>query len=131
MSGSRPGWCCRPGSPMSPVLAVRDLQLDYAVGAGVVRALDGVDLEVGEGATLGIVGESGSGKSTLGLAVGRLLPANLRRAGGDLRVRGTSVFACTDEEMRRLRRDVLGFVFQNPMQALDPTMRVGRQLALA
>ena len=116
---------------MSPVLAVRDLQLDYAADRGVVRALDGVDLEVGEGATLGIVGESGSGKSTLGLAVGRLLPANLRRAGGDLRVRGRSVFACDGEEIRRLRRDVLGFVFQNPMQALDPTMRVGRQLALA
>ena len=113
------------------VLSVRDLQLEYSTREGPVRALDGADLEVPEGASVGIVGESGSGKSTLGLAVGRLLPANLRRVGGDLAIRGRSVFDCGDEEMRRTRRDLLGFVFQSPMQALDPTMRVGAQLAAA
>jgi peptide/nickel transport system ATP-binding protein len=116
---------------VTPILAVRDLQLDYLTGEGTVRALDGADLDVPEGVSLGIVGESGSGKSTLGLAVGRLLPGNLRRSGGELTLRGRSVFACGPEEMRRLRRDLMGFVFQNPMQALDPTMRVGAQLALA
>src|SRR3954470_17477023 len=116
---------------MRPVLSARDLQLDYLTDEGVVRALDGADLELAEGATVGIVGESGSGKSTLGLAVGRLLPGNLRRSGGDLLLRGRSVFECGPEEMRRLRRDLIGFVFQNPMQALDPTMRVGNQLELA
>ena len=116
---------------MTGIVSVRDLALDYVTGEGIVRALDGADLEVPEGVALGVVGESGSGKSTLGLAVGRLLPGNLRRSGGDLTIRGRSVFACSPEEMRRLRRNLMGFVVQNPMQALDPTMRVGSQLALA
>ncbi len=67
----------------------------------------------------------------LGVAVGRLLPGNLGRVGGDLLVRDRSVFACDDGAMRQLRRDLMGFVFQNPMQALDPTMRVERLLKLS
>lgn len=116
---------------MSTILSVRDLRLEYATRGGPIRALDGVDLDVAQGETVGVVGESGSGKSTLGLAVGRLLPGNLGWVGGDLLVRGRSVFACDDGAMRRLRRDLMGFVFQNPMQALDPTMRVERLLSLS
>lgn len=95
------------------------------------RALDGTGLRLGAGEVLGLVGESGSGKSTLALAIGRLLPDTARRAGGDLRVNGRSVFGLDDAGLRQLRRDVLGFVFQNPMTALDPTLRIGRQVALA
>ncbi|HZH27398.1 MAG TPA: ABC transporter ATP-binding protein [Azospirillaceae bacterium] len=116
---------------MSRILEVRGLELEYATPDGPIRALDGADLEVPAGAVIGIVGESGSGKSTLGLAVGRLLPGNLRRVDGDLRVRGRSVFDCDAATMRRMRRDLMGFVFQNPMQALDPTKRVEAHLALS
>ena len=65
------------------------------------------------------------------MAVGRLLPANARRTSGDLKVDGRSVFSLDEDGIRTLRRDLLGFVFQSPMAALDPTMRIGRQIAFA
>jgi peptide/nickel transport system ATP-binding protein len=116
-------------APLS--VAARELALEYRTRGGAVRALDGADLAIGGAATLGIVGESGSGKTTLGMAIGRLLPASAARAGGDLTISGRSVFGLTKRELRRLRRERLGFVFQNPMTALDPTMRVARQLERA
>jgi oligopeptide/dipeptide ABC transporter ATP-binding protein len=115
---------------MSELVEVRDLRINYETARGIVYALDGVDLTVYPSQTLGIVGESGSGKSTLGMAIGRLLPSNSRRASGDLLVNGRSIFEIGDEEIRLLRQNWLGFVLQNPMSALDPTMRVGRQIRL-
>jgi oligopeptide/dipeptide ABC transporter ATP-binding protein len=115
---------------MNDLVAIRDLRIDYETARGIVCALDGVDLTVGPSQDLGIVGESGSGKTTLGMAIGRLLPSNSRRASGDVLVNGRSIFDASDEEIRLLRRDRLGFVFQDPMSALDPTMRVGRQMRL-
>lgn len=112
----------------APLLDARGLEVDYGAGSGAVRALDGVDLRLEAPEVIGIVGESGSGKSTLGLAVGRLLPGIARRAAGDLRVDGVEVFGAGDAALRELRRRRLGFVFQNPMTALDPTARIGRQL---
>ena len=116
---------------MSGLLSVRDLALDYVTPRGMVRALDGANLELGGGVTLGIVGESGSGKTTLGMAVGRLLPDNVQRANGELLFEGRSVLDLDDAELRSVRRDDLGFVFQNPMTALDPTMRIARQVSRA
>ncbi len=116
---------------MTALLHISDLAITYETPEGPVRALDGVDLDFGAGQSLGIVGESGSGKSTLGLAVGRLLPLNSRRETGDLTIDGRSVFDLADEDIRSLRRCDLGFVFQNPMTALNPTMRVGKQMARA
>lgn len=116
---------------MNSILDVRDLVVVYDTPRGAVLALDGVSVLLNAGETLGIVGESGSGKSTLGLAIGRLMPQNANRVTGDLVVNGHSVFEGSDEDLRILRRDTLGFIFQNPMTALDPTMRVGRQLTRA
>jgi oligopeptide/dipeptide ABC transporter ATP-binding protein len=112
-----------------PLVEARDLAVEYRSRGRVTRALDGVDLQFESGTTVGIVGESGSGKSTLGLAVGRLLPGNARRVAGDLLLDGRSVFDLTDDELIQLRQNALGFVFQNPMSALDPTMRIGHQVA--
>ena len=116
---------------MNDLVSADDLVIDYDTPRGVVRALDGASLALPAGRSIGLVGESGSGKSTLGMAIGRLLPNNARRVSGDLRVAGRSVFSLDDEELRALRREHLGFVFQSPMAALDPTMRIGRQLAFA
>ena len=116
---------------MSALVRADNLVVDYETPGGTVRALDGASFELPPGRSLGLVGESGSGKSTLGLAIGRLLPVNAYRAGGDLAVDGRSVFALDDDGIRALRRNLLGFVFQSPMAALDPTMRVGRQIAFA
>lgn len=116
---------------MTDLLTVRELALDYITPRGAVRALDGADLVLGRGTTLGIVGESGSGKTTLGMAVGRLLPTNIRRATGELLFDSRSILDLEDQELRSVRRNDLGFVFQNPMTALDPTMRIGRQVGRA
>ncbi|TDE49750.1 ABC transporter ATP-binding protein [Nonomuraea mesophila] len=108
------------------LLSVRNLVIDYAE----TRALDGADLDVAPGEKVGLVGESGSGKSTLGSAVGRLLPRTARRTGGEVLVAGEPVFDLPPAALRRLRRRHLGFVFQDPIGSLDPTMRVGAQLRL-
>ena len=113
---------------MSPLLSIRGLAIAYEAPEGAVQALDGVDLTLAAGETLGIVGESGSGKSTLGTAIGRILPAGARHLAGEIELDGTDVFTCDAAGIRALRRRTLGFVFQNPMTALDPTMRIGDQV---
>jgi peptide/nickel transport system ATP-binding protein len=115
---------------MSGVVEIVDLAISYRSDDGTVCAVDGVDLSLAAGESLGIVGESGSGKSTLGMAIGRLLAPNARFERGDILVEGRSVRDCSAAELRAMRRDRLGFVYQNPMSALDPTMRVGKQIAL-
>lgn len=91
---------------------------------GAVRALDGVDLQVFEGETLGLVGESGCGKSTLGRVVLRLMPAT----DGQIRVLNKNIVSLSDKEMKDLRRH-MQIVFQNPYASLDPRMTVGQSIA--
>ncbi|MEU7858180.1 ABC transporter ATP-binding protein [Nonomuraea sp. NPDC049141] len=111
---------------MSALLEVDGLEVDY----GTARALDGADLRVAAGEAVGVVGESGSGKSTLGAAIGRLLPRQAVVSAGTVRVAGEPVLDLPPAALRRLRRHRLGFVFQDPIASLDPTMRVGNQLRL-
>lgn len=113
---------------MSDLLKAEGLSLIYDGG---VRALDGADLSVAAGETVAVIGESGSGKTTLGMASGRVLPMGAAPGQGTLTLDGVDVFKASDEDIRRLRREVLGFVFQNPMDALDPTMRIRGQLIRA
>lgn len=86
---------------------------------GAVRALDGIDLTIREGETLGLVGESGCGKSTLGRVVLRLLPAT----AGSVTFEGRNVLAASEKEMKAFRRD-MQIVFQNPYASLDPRMTI-------
>lgn len=116
---------------MTALADIRDLVMSYRTGHGGLRALDGADLRLDTGETVAVVGESGSGKTTLGMAIGRLLPEEAECESGTLSVAGTDVLRSDPERLRALRRDKLGFVFQNPMTALDPTMRVGKQVARA
>ena len=114
---------------MTSLLQVDQLAVEYETDQGPLRALDDATLAVAAGETVGIVGESGSGKSTLALAIGRILPSYARRVAGDIIFEGQSVYAYSDSELRSIRRNELGFIFQNPVTALDPTMRVKHQLA--
>ncbi|HVW80982.1 MAG TPA: ABC transporter ATP-binding protein [Mycobacteriales bacterium] len=108
-------------------LEVRDLHITFPGG---VQALRGVDLTVGRGEVVGLVGESGSGKTVLGLAALGLLPAKAT-VTGVAALAGIDMVAATDEVRRQARKLHAGAVFQDPMTSLNPTMRVGQQVAEA
>jgi ABC-type dipeptide/oligopeptide/nickel transport system ATPase component len=117
----------------SPLLSVRNLKLHMRVGETVVRAVDGLDFSVGGGESVGIVGESGSGKSTLVRAILKLLPnVELAVFQGEVDFRGTDLIRISESALRDLRRH-RGFsmVFQDPLGYLNPTKRVGAQVAEA
>ncbi|MFH1794678.1 MAG: ABC transporter ATP-binding protein [Pseudomonadota bacterium] len=116
---------------MNALVEIEDLVVVYRARGRSVIALDRARLRIADGETLAIVGESGSGKTTLGMAIGRLLPPEAEVAAGRLDFEGRSLREASPAELRALRRERLGFIFQNPMTALDPTMRIGRQVAFA
>lgn len=110
------------------LLTVDALAVDHVNGDARVRALDGASIRIAGGEILGVVGESGSGKSTLAAAIGRLLPPTAEIAGGHITIDGVDIHRLAPPELRRLRRDILGFVFQSPISSFDPTRRIRRQI---
>ena len=117
----------------APLLRVRNLMVHLRVGGTVVRAVDGVDLSVGEGESIGVVGESGSGKSTLVRAILQLLPnVELAASQGEVNFRGLDLANISGPALRHLRRDHgFSMIFQDPLGYLNPTKRVGAQVAEA
>ncbi|MDR1266407.1 MAG: ATP-binding cassette domain-containing protein, partial [Propionibacteriaceae bacterium] len=111
---------------MTALLEIHDLTVEF--GRRRRRAVAGLDLSLGPGERLGLIGQSGSGKSVTALAVMGLLPETARVAGS-VRWDGLELLGRSDRELSRLRGRDLAIVFQEPMTALDPTMRVGRQVA--
>ena len=107
---------------------VSGLEVDFERRGSVVHAVRGVDLEIRAGEILGVVGESGSGKTVLGLSLLGLVPASARVRGSVL-VDGVDMVSADAATRRAVRRGALGAVFQDPMTSLNPTMRVGRQVA--
>lgn len=115
---------------MSALLEVQDLRLHYQVSEGVVRAVDGVSFALEEGRALGIVGESGAGKSSLALALLRLLPRNVAAFSGKVLLNGSDCMKMEEAEFRRrVRWRQVSMVFQGAMEALNPVLRVGFQIA--
>ena len=117
------------GDPTEPLLTVRGLRTWFFTSAGVVKAVDGVDLTVGRGEIVGLVGESGSGKSVTSLSVMRLVDEPGRIVDGDIHFDGRDLRAASNEEMRRLRGSRIGMIFQQPISSLNPAYRVGFQIA--
>lgn len=112
-------------------LVIDDLSLGFRSHRGLDPVLHHVSLDIDRGEIVGLVGESGSGKSVTSLQVARLLPEESAVvSGGDIRVGGISTLAASARAMNRIRGRHIGFVFQEPMSALNPTMTIGRQLAL-
>ena len=112
-----------------PLLEIRNLQLEFERDGRSVRAVDGVSLQVDAGETVGLVGESGCGKSITAQSIGRLLPSPpARYVGGEILLDGQPVLALGPDALRRLRGRVVSYVFQEPGSALNPVLRVGRQI---
>ena len=111
------------------VLSVRNLSVTLHREGQANPALHGITLDIRLGEIVALVGESGSGKSTLGLAIQGLLPVESRpTVHGTIQVAGTEVVGAAPATLRRLRREKLGAIFQDPMTSLNPTMRIERQL---
>lgn len=112
------------------VLRVENLVVGFDTDAGHLTAVDGISFEVPRGKTLGIVGESGSGKSVTALSIMRLLPQPMGKiTGGAIYFEGKNLAEIPLAEMRKIRGNRIGMVFQEPMSALNPVHRIGRQLA--
>jgi len=116
---------------LTAILSVRDLTVDLATTEGTWPVLDGVALEVERGGARALVGESGGGKTVLARAVLRLLPPAARIAGGSVRLDGEDLLALTERAMEQRRGGAVGYVFQEPLSALDPVRSVGSQVAEA
>ncbi|MEV0043958.1 ABC transporter ATP-binding protein [Nocardia rhamnosiphila] len=112
-----------------PALAVTDLRVWFDTQRGSVRAVDGVDLTVASGTTLGIVGESGSGKSVLARTVMNILPRNSTvRPGSRIEIEGRDIAELDRAEARALWGSRIAMVFQDPMTSLTPVLTIGAQL---
>jgi oligopeptide/dipeptide ABC transporter ATP-binding protein len=113
------------------VLEVRDLHTYFKTSRGVVKAVNGVSFDVETGGSVGIVGESGSGKSVTSLSVMGLIEPPGYVADGTITFKGRELTALPEKTMREIRGRDIGFVFQDPMTALNPVYRVGAQVAEA
>ena len=114
-----------------PLLDVRDLQVRIPLSRGTVRAVDGASFRVERGQALGLVGESGCGKSMTLRAVLGLLPRPAVISGGEVLFEGEDLAAARPSRLRELRGKGIAMIFQEPMTALNPVMRVGAQIAEA
>ncbi len=115
---------------MASLLTVKDLKIEFPVQGTWWPAVRDVSFSLGASETLGLVGESGSGKSVSVLAVMRLLPPQAR-ISGSIDYQEQSLLALDDDRMRQMRGSALAMIFQEPMTALNPVMRVGDQVAEA
>ena len=114
---------------MAPLLEINDLRTEIRLRQGVVHAVDGVTLHVEPGETLGIVGESGCGKTMTALSIMNLLPTGGHIVGGSIKLDGQELSTLSDDDMRSIRGNEIGMIFQDPLTSLNPTMTIGRQIS--
>ena len=115
---------------MGTILDIKRLAVEFHTNDGVVKALNGVDLKLEEGTTLGLVGETGAGKTTLSKAVMRLIqcpPGKI--VSGEILYEGRDLLKLSREEMQKICGKQISMIFQDPMTALNPVMTVGEQIA--
>jgi oligopeptide/dipeptide ABC transporter ATP-binding protein len=129
-----PGRALRPGSngpgdDAKPQLVIEDLGVDFTTDDGVVHAVDGVDLSVASGQTLGIVGESGCGKSVTCHSILKLTPPNGRIVSGNIRFEDRDLTHMPQQALAKLRGRDIAMIFQDPMSALNPVHSVGSQIS--
>ena len=114
------------------ILSIKDLKVIYQTGRGDVEAVNGISFDLAKGETLGLVGETGAGKTTTALSIMRLLPERTGRIPeGSITYRGEDLLGKSEAEMRKIRGAEISIIFQDPMNALNPIMTVGKQIGEA
>lgn len=112
------------------MLSVKDLVVEYTSGKDVVQAVNGVSFDLNYGQTLGLVGETGAGKTTIAKSILRILPMPPARVkGGSIKLNDTDLMQISEKEMRKIRGNRISMIFQDPMTALNPVLRIGDQIA--
>ena len=118
------------GRKSSGLLEISGLKTTFRTFAGIVKALQGIDLKMSKGETLGLVGETGCGKSVTALSILRLLPGPSGKiVGGEIVFDGSNLIDLSDEQIRKIRGNKISIVFQEPMTSLNPVLKVGEQIA--
>jgi len=116
-------------SKQTPLLSVKNLEVEFSTERGIIRAIDNVSFDVMPGETLGLVGESGCGKSVTSLAVLGLIPSPPGRiTGGSIKLNGRELVGLPESEYRRIRGSEISMIFQEPMTALNPVFRISNQM---
>lgn len=114
----------------SDFLSVRNLKVEYSMGADTVYAVNKVSFDLAKGKTLALVGETGAGKTTIAKAILKILPDHsLKHISGDIHFEGKNILDLSDKEMRKLRGSAISMIFQDPMTALNPVKTVVEQIA--
>ncbi|WDC84494.1 ABC transporter ATP-binding protein [Caloramator sp. mosi_1] len=112
------------------LLDIKNLTIHYITDDGVVKAVNGIDIELNKGETLGLVGETGAGKTTTALGIMRLVPNPPGKIlSGEINFEGNDLLKLPEGEMRKIRGNKISMIFQDPMTSLNPVMTVGEQLA--
>lgn len=111
-----------------PLLKLQNLSTQYEMEAGVIKAVDNVDLSIQEDEVIGLLGESGCGKSTLGLSIPQLVPSPGKIVNGSIFFHGSDLLQKSYEELRKIRGNDISMIFQDPTTSLDPLMKVGPQI---
>ncbi len=112
------------------MLEIKDLTIHYITDDGVVKAVNGINLEVDKGETLGLVGETGAGKTTTALGILNLVPDPPGKIiGGEILFNGEDLLKKPIAELRKIRGNEIAMIFQDPMTALNPVLTVGEQIA--
>ena len=110
-------------------LSIENLRIEYVTEDEVVKAVNGINLSMNKGETLGLVGETGAGKTTTALAIMRLLPSRVGHiAEGSITLGGIDILAQSEPQMRKLRGEQMAMIYQDPMTSLNPVIPVGEQI---
>jgi len=114
----------------APLLDIRNLRVHFHTDTGIVKAVEGLNLTLNAGESLGLVGETGAGKTTTALAVMQLIPSPPGKiVSGEIWLEGENLLTLTEEEKRHVRGQKAAMIFQDPMTALNPVMKVQDQIA--
>lgn len=112
------------------LLNIKDLTIQYTTEDGVVKAVNGINLDLKEGETLGLVGETGAGKTTTALGMMRLIPNPPGKiVRGSIEFEGRDLLALSEDDMRGIRGNKISMIFQDPMTSLNPVLSVGEQIS--